>query len=278
MAITTLDQANQGECYPINIYKSGTSRSTSGAGAWCTFAYAAGNPGSANAPSSGMAGVALSGNTTGYLQYTNHPTGYTYLHSVSGQVTSSTLSTSKGAIMIADRLWEQSGIQVTNTSSQTINSVTFPPRDNNGSSNGEGVFIALIVTSTLGAIPSTNMTINYTNSANTASRTGFISSVVSLESAANQRVTPFLMAAGDTGVRSVQSISLVSSLTSGSISLVAYRMVAMLPNVGIYKRDYADAFECGFPRIYDNSVLEFMFHSFNTSALNCWGTINLTQG
>jgi hypothetical protein len=278
MAITTVDQANQGKCYPIKIYKSGAIRSTSGAGTLCTFVYSAGNPSPPSNPSDGMAGAALSGNTTGYLNYTNHPTGYTYLHSLSGQVTTGSLSQVKGGIVIADRLWQQSGIDVTNTSSQTINSVAFPPRDSNGTINGEGVMIALIATSTLGAAPSTSMTIDYTNSANVASRTGTISSIPTLETGASVRVAPFCLAAGDTGVKSIQSINIGASMVSGSVSLVAYRIITMIGDVGIYKRDYADIFECGFPRIYDDSLLEFMFYSFSTTTINCWGTINLTQG
>src|SRR4051812_16106248 len=46
-----------------------------------------------------------------------------------------------GYAILVDRLWQNSGLSATLTTAQTVNSVAWPARDNNGSTNGEGVFL-----------------------------------------------------------------------------------------------------------------------------------------
>lgn len=124
-----------------------------------------------------------------------------------------------------DVLWVNSGIAVTTTTAQTINSVAFPARDLSGSTNGAGVQIGILVTTATtngGAI--TNTTLSYTNQDGTAGRTATISSFPATAVAGT--IVWFQLQAGDSGVRSVQSITLGTSYGGGAISLIASIMLA----------------------------------------------------
>ncbi|MBF9664229.1 hypothetical protein, partial [Streptococcus pseudopneumoniae] len=56
-----------------------------------------------------------------------------------------------GLVLLCDRLWHNSGFNVTLTTAQTVNSVTFPERDMDGTTNGEGVFVGVEVSGAMGA-------------------------------------------------------------------------------------------------------------------------------
>ncbi len=137
--------------------------------------------------------------------------------------------------ILADYLWVNSGLVVTTTTAQTVNSVAFPARDDNGSANGAGVQVGILVTTaTTNAGAVTNTTMSYTNQGGTAGKTATISSFPATAVAGT--FVPFQLAAGDTGVRSIQSVTLGTSYGGGAISLVAFRDIAtcpvMLANVG----------------------------------------------
>jgi hypothetical protein len=118
---------------------------------------------------------------------------------------------------------------VTTTTAQTVNSVAFPARDLNGSANGEQVFVGILVaTATTNGAAVTNTTMSYTNSAGTAGRTATISSFPATAVAGT--FVPFQLAAGDSGVRSIQTVTLGTSYGGGAIHIVAYRSLAMVPN------------------------------------------------
>ena len=129
-----------------------------------------------------------------------------------------------GTFEIYDRLWHNGGITITSTTAQTITSPTWPTRDNNNSSNGEGVLLALEVSATTGAGTPT-ITVSYTNELGTAGRTGTNILVTSATSPVGSFI-PISLQGSDKGVRSVQSITLSATWTSGTINLVAYRPLA----------------------------------------------------
>jgi len=156
-----------------------------------------------------------------------------------------------GQIIFADRLWHNGGITITSTSAQAITSPTFPARDANGSTNGEGVLLAVEVSAITGAGTPT-ITISYTNSDGTAGRTA---TNVQATTAASVVGSTYLMSlqAGDTGVRSVQSITLSATWTSGTINIVAYRPIVSVVGIantpGIF-----DPLTGGFSKMYNGSV------------------------
>lgn len=267
MAITTLDGALAGMT-PPQYYAKGVT-GTLVAGRPININYLAGVPGAMVAPSPGVAGTAL----TSYAGQIPIPaaSNNTYLARFSG-----TSSAQGGILMLCDRLWHNSGLVVTTTTAQTVNSAAWPARDINASTNGVGVYIGLEISSATGAGAATP-SISYTDESGNAGNTGSMQ-VTYAASSATGTFYPFTLAAGDTGVRSIQSCTLGVSMTSGSISLVAYRPLATieLPAGGI---PYAiDALTSGMPRLYDNTVPFILYIPQTTTTTLTTGTVVYTQG
>ena len=139
-----------------------------------------------------------------------------------------------GTFILADVLWVNSGLGVTTTTAQTITQPTLPARDNLGTTNGYGVGAGLLVTTaTTNAAVINNITLQYTNSDGVAGRTGTMSYPAT---AVIGTFVPFQLAQGDVGIRSIQSITLGTSLTAGAVSLICFNFLATSPvplaNVG----------------------------------------------
>lgn len=126
-----------------------------------------------------------------------------------------------GQFNLFDVLWVNSGLVVTTTTAQNITQPALPARDNNGSTDGLGIYAGILVTTaTTNGSAITNMTLSYTNSDNVSGRTATISSFPA--TAVVGTFVPFQLQAGDKGVRSIQSITLGTSLVTGAISLLCF--------------------------------------------------------
>ena len=139
-----------------------------------------------------------------------------------------------GTFILADVLWVNSGLVVTTTTAQTITQPTLPARDNLGTTNGYGVGAGLLVTTaTTNAAVINNITLQYTNSNGVAGRTGTMSYPAT---AVIGTFVPFQLAQGDIGIRSIQSITLGTTLTAGAVSLICFNFLVTAPvplaNVG----------------------------------------------
>ena len=139
-----------------------------------------------------------------------------------------------GTFILADVLWVNSGLVVTTTTAQTITQPTLPARDNLGTTNGYGVGAGLLVTTaTTNAAVINNITLQYTNSNGVVGRTGRMSYPAT---AVIGTFVPFQLAQGDIGIRSIQSITLGTTLTAGAVSLICLNFLAISPvplaNVG----------------------------------------------
>ena len=268
MAITTLDGLIAGFQPPQFLNKS-LSGTLTVARPFTPF-YTAGIPGAAISPTPGIAGAALT-TYPGQIPFTNPGAGNSYLARF---VASS--SNNAGMIQLADRLWHNSGINVTTTTAQTVNSVAWPARDTNGSTNGEGVLIGLEVSVATGvgnAAPS----ISYTNSAGTAGRTATLA-VGYTASSAIGTFYQFILQAGDTGVRSIQSITLGTSMTSGTIHLVAYRLLSLVPVYAVGAGTAVNSITSGMPRMYDNTVPFVIFTPSTVTTTYLSGSMTVAQG
>ena len=233
---------------------------------WATTGYPA-----AGTYDTTLNGVALTSPVTGQLPFTDPASGKTYLASMKA-VTSNTGAVSIG---LADRLWHNGGIDVTSTLAQSITSPTFPARDIAGSTNGDGVFLAVEVSSATGAGTPT-ITISYTNQSGTSGRTATNIDATVASTAAGYMIRMGLQA-GDTGVRSVQSITLSATWTSGTINIVAYRPIAMLESFGM--AGAVDAITSGFPVLFDGSVPYLLLLGAGVSAgWTLSGSLQFTQG
>lgn len=268
MSITSLDGVVSGAKVPNGFHKVGTVMQA--VGLWHSLFYADGTPGAAAAPSPGIAGAALT-TYAGQLPFTNPSSGLTYLNRFVAAATAT------GSCTLLDRLWHNSGIDVTNTAAQTVNSAAWPARDSNASTNGEGVMVALEVSSVLGNITEvTTCTLSYTNQSGTAGRTATLASIPALAVAGT--FLPFALASGDTGVRSIQSITLGTTLDSGTVHLVAYRKLTDAAQPVTNGGGGVDSLSAGFVRLIDNTVPFLVWRATGITAVTVTGQLAVTQG
>ena len=228
--------AYTGNSFPF--MKTGTAADV--AGCWYCTAKDAGFPGAWSPGTPGINGRVTDGTTAadnGCIPIKNPSVGANYLTEI--QMASSV----NHAHLFFDCLWVNSGIVVTTTTAQAITAPLLPARDINGTTNGEGCMIGLLVTTAnTNAAAVANTTISYTNSDGVAGRTATLSAIAGSQIPATPvigTIVWFNLAAGDKGVRSIQSITLGTSLAAGAVSLMIARDVAMIgttiPNVSAQK-------------------------------------------
>ena len=275
MAITTLAGVRAGMIQPIPITK-GSPGTPSAA---CLSLWAMGGYPPAGSYNATLNGVALTGPVTGGIPFTNPVSGNTYIAGWRGR---SRLNYYGGSWWICDRLWHNGGYTITSTSAQNSTTPAWPARDANGSTNGEGVFLAVEVSAATGAGTPT-ITISYTNSAGTAGRSATnIQATITTSSTASTYLIG--LQAGDLGVRSVQSLTLSATWTSGTINLVAYRPIFPFTlnagaNAPSGQTVMEDALTSGFPRVFDSSVLYYMNVEHSSFVgMAPIGVLRLTQG
>ena len=206
-----------------------TSTATDVAGCWYCTSKDAGYPGAWAPGTPGVNGRATDGTTAadyGCIPIPNAATGANYLTAL--EMAASTNHTND----FFDCLWVNSGLVVTTTTEQAITTPTLPARDVNGTTNGEGCGIALLITaaSTLAAAGA-NLTVRYTNSKGVASRVATLSAIAGSQVPATPvigTIVWFQLAAGDTGVQSIQGITLGTSMLTGSISLMICRDICTI--------------------------------------------------
>lgn len=145
-----------------------------------------------------------------------------------------------GAYKVIDILWYNTGLTVTTTTEQTFTTPTWDARDATGATTGYGLGVALYALTALGNVAVNNTaTVRYTNTAGTGSRTATWSAVVGSQAPATAVIgswMPFRLAAGDSGITSIQGITLATSFVSGTMGVIVYRelgtMVVGAANVG----------------------------------------------
>jgi len=214
------------EGYEVPILKAGNA--TEAAGVYYSPYASTGFPDVWAPGTPGVGGRAVS-NEVGGLQISAPLTGYSYLE---GFVASANVAASLGLI---DVLWVNSGLVVTTTTAQTVNSVAFAARDLEETSNGRGVEIGILVTTaTTNANAITTVTAVYTNSDGIGTRNASL--LTFPQTCVAGSIIPFRYQEGDNGVRSIQTITLGTSLVTGAISLIAFRRVA---TVGCYNTNSA---------------------------------------
>lgn len=185
------------------------------------FAKDAGMPGAMTVSSAGVNGESWSNAKAGCLPITIG-SGTLYLSSFS------ITANQTGMFGLLDILWMNSGLSVTTTGAQSITPATAATRDNNGTSNGLGVIPAIymsVATTQAGAV--TTIVASYTNQDGTAGKTATIPSFPATAVAGS--LILFNLAAGDTGCRSVESVTLGTTLASGTIHLVLVRPIIFGP-------------------------------------------------
>lgn len=267
MAITTLDQVIAG-LQPSKFFAKAISPALTAGRPQSLWALA-GNPGAGGFDTT-LNGVALSSPQSGQIPWTDPVSGNSYLARLQGCVSQA------GVLILADRLWHNGGYTITSAVAQNSTSPAWPARDNAGSINGDGVQLGLEISAAAGAAAPT-ITVSYTNQAGTAGRTGTNSFATAASPAAGS-FFPIGLQAGDTGVKSVQSLTLSTSWLSGTMNLVAYRPLAALEIVGAFMPNAIDAITGGFTRLYNGSVPFLLFIPSTTTAINASGQVVYAQG
>lgn len=224
--------------WATSFFKNGSTME--GVGNWYCTSKDGGFPGAWSPGAPGVNGRVTDGTTAadaGVVLIRNPALGANYLTEVQ------MASTVNHTHVFFDVLWVNTGLVVTTTTAQAITMPTLPPRDINGTSNGEGCSIALLFTAAAtNAAVIANTTISYTNSDGVAGRTATLTAVTGSQIPATPVIGTliwFNLAAGDKGVRSIQSITLGTSLGAGSISLMVTRDISQIgttiPNVSASK-------------------------------------------
>lgn len=268
MAITTLDQALAGMQYPREFIKAVTG--TLVAGRPHSLFYLGGVPGAGVAPTSGVTGEVLT-TLSGQIPFSNPASGNSYLARFQGQ------STQSGTLMLCDRLWQNSGLDVTSTAEQVFtSSLQIPARDANGTTTGAEVYAGVEV-STATAAGTPTLTLKYTNTAGTAGQLG-TNTVATVASSIAGTFYPIGLAAGDTGIQKAQSLTLSATWTSGTIHVVLYRVLARLELTATNTPNALDSITGGFPKLYNNSVPFLIFVPNTTTTSNIAGQVIYTQG
>jgi hypothetical protein len=224
--------------FSVGFMKSGTA--PDGVSYWYCTAKDGGFPGAWTPGTPGLNGRNTDGTVAadfGCIPIKNPATGANYLTEL--QMAASV----NHSHVFFDVLWVNSGLVVTTTTAQAITQPTLPPRDINGTTNGEGCMIAMLfTTASTNAAVITNATVSYTNSDGTAGRTAALTAIVGSQIPATPALGTliwFNLQAGDKGVRSIQSVTLGTSLLTGTISMMITRDIATIgttiPNVSAQK-------------------------------------------
>lgn len=269
---------------PFEIYKIGTAAEA--IGNWYGFAKDSGFPGAwvpgspgvngwwVDASQASNAANPAGATQAGCNQLSNPASGSYYLLPPGVAVSTANF------VEMLDLIWYNTGLVVTTTTAQAIAQpgTSKPARDLYGTTNGEGWGAGIYVTTaTTNAGAITNMTLNYTNSDGTAGRTGTIASFPA--TAVIGTFVPFQLAAGDRGIRSIEGITLGTSLVTGAVSLVMYRKLYSIPNV------VANVGGTGLPlttdptgiRIYNGTAPWWVYRASATTATTLAGHFRIIE-
>lgn len=276
MPISTFEQAAAGARPPSLISKAVTATLVAGrpASLWSL----GGSPG-AGAFDSTLNGVVLSSTSAlvnGQIPHFDPVSGNSHLLRLQAAATQA------GTLLLLDRLWHNGGYTITSTAAQNSTTPTWPSRcptsgtDDTPTTTGRGVLLACEISAATGAGTPT-ITCSYTNSDGTAGRTG--TNIIATVASSAIGATYFIgLQAGDVGVRSLQSVTLSATWTSGTMNMVAYRVLAALELPGAFVPNAIDWLTGGGVRLYNGVVPWLVFIPNTTTATTVSGTYVETQG
>ena len=259
----------------IPFMKTGTAADT--VGYWYCTSKDGGFPGAWSPGTPGVNGRATDGTQTadnGCIPIADPATGSNFLTELIMQ------ANINHSHLFFDCLWVNSGVVVTTTTAQTLTTPTLPARDINGGTAGEGCMIAMLTTTAnTNAAAITNATISYTNSKGVAGRTARLTAIAGSQitiSPVIGTITWFNLDAGDTGVSSIQSVTLGTSLVAGAVSFMICRDIASL---GTTIANVAAQKVLGAPgtRLYNGTCMLHCYLASATTATFCNGELSVME-
>ena len=262
MAIVSLDQLLAASNQLKSFGK--VSMTAKAAGTFQSLWTAAGLPAAGANPAS-LAMVIPTSATAGALPFVNPAIGLSYISKIgSSQQTI-------GTLILYDRIAHSSGLNGTLTTAQAVNGAALTRH-----TTGEDVELFLEVYAPTGATAS-NVTISYTNSAGVAGRK--TPAVAMQVTPVVGQMLPIPLQEGDTGIKSVQSVTLsASTATAGNFGITLVKRIAEIPITVAGAGVVLDPFALGFPQIENDACLSFMVVTSTTSTGFITGTINIAQG
>jgi hypothetical protein len=249
------------------------------AGTWYDLSCGAGNPGSDTAYGGGtnLAFQALddTSTTSPGIQHGGNVTPDTK-HVVNVSGFSAAATTMPAVFMLVDRLGFYPITTTTLTTNQTLDNTTAFPSGRHSSGAGLRAYVVCssgAATTAMGA-GTPNISMTYTNQSGTAGKVTPTVLPVGTTAAPKGSIVysgtgagkygPFMpLAAGDSGIRSVQNFQLSATYTSGVLNLVICRPLLTLPmtTIGVAaERDLLNQVP-SLPRIYDGANLAWLMYA-----------------
>ena len=266
------DMINQistnGKFYRADWQKSTFATTVQTAGLWYSLQRGGGNPAADTILGTGtnLAFQALSDATVGGGGMPHGGNVGNFKHLLNAAAQTAAATTAPCVLMLVDLLGFYPITTVTTTGAQTLNNTVTLPRY----TDGAGVQAFLTPSTVMGAA-TPNLSISYTNSAGVAGKAtpatlpignsaAAVTSIVYSGTGAG-KFGPFMpLAAGDAGIRSVQSVTLSASYVSGVLNLVLAKPLLTLPitTLGVTaERDLVNQF-MAMPKIYDGACLAWI--------------------
>lgn len=286
MGFSSMDELIQkittnGQLRRVDWNKNFLPTSAAVAGEWHCLARGSGNPSSDTIYNTGtnLAFQSVSDTTTGAggIQHGGNVTPATK-HIVNASAGTSSATTAPGMMMLVDLLGFYRITTVTSTSVQTLDNTITIPRYTDGA--GVMAFAWNTNATALGAATPT-ITLNYTNQSGTAGKTtpavlptcktAAANGLIMYSGTGSGKYNPFIpLAAGDSGIRSIQSLQLSASYVSGEFSVALCRPIIGMPlgALGVVtERDYVNGLP-SLPRVYDGANLIWLYGSSLATPVN----------
>lgn len=250
-----------------------------GAGLYHSLWRVPGQPGSGSIPTtSSLGGQVYDTDSLGALKYSNisNPSNSHYLARFSG------MSTIAGMLILYDRLWSCSGLNLGSTTPHAVSPL--PTLPNRPDATGEGVelWFEIYTTGSTGFTAPVFYSASYVNSQNVSGRFAtFAIPAGGTTVPAIGQMYKLELDSGDTGVRTVSGLtgslnSATNANTSGGFVLL--RRICEIPlainNSGLV----LDAFQTGLPFIHSGSCLSLAILASTTITGNWIGQLNIIEG
>jgi hypothetical protein len=255
------------------------------AGRWYDFSGLAGSP-IANAFSGTALAWQTSTDTSGYGIYHGGNVSTDTKHILNVAAVTGVATGVPGVLMLVDMQGYYPGINMNIATAQTL---TGTPTLRY--TNGVGVRAFLVVTATTGATAH-NIAMSYTNQSATAGKTlpvtvactaSAIAPHITHSGTAANNYAPFLpLASGDTGIQSVQTVTISAGSGSGTAALVLARPLLSLPITTVSiaaERDLINQLP-SLPRIYDGACLTWLYFAgaATGASTNFYGSVEAAWG
>lgn len=179
-----------------------------------------------------------------------------------------------GVLHLYDRLYHMSGLSATVTTAQTVGGAI----TRNASGAGNQIWIEIYTT--IGATPTT-ITASYTNQAGVSGKTTHPIAIGNTNLRETERIIRLPLADGDTGVQSVQSVTLAATTgTAGNFGITIAKPIARgfieAPGAAML-RDFITGASPTAPVIETDACLSFAWTAAQTPAPKIDVTLNLVE-